>query len=124
MVYKTPYFSNVEDMIGKLNRLQANIELMFDPERVTLLDMAKVGQKPRFNTLEELHNMPLQKMGEYEAYQAARTRYYGPPFKKIEEEKEKTHAFGNPYKLKGLGAGIDEVREQENWSDSREKDSI
>lgn len=29
--------------------------------------------------------------------------------RKIDEEKDRTHAFGNPYKLKGLGAGIDEV---------------
>uniref|UniRef100_A0A8R1DW43 Integrator complex subunit 6-like beta-barrel domain-containing protein n=1 Tax=Caenorhabditis japonica TaxID=281687 RepID=A0A8R1DW43_CAEJA len=107
-VYKTPLSSSIENMVSKLNRIQANIDLMFDPEKPTLLDMAKLGAKPRFNTLEELHNMPLKTMGEYEPYQAARSKFYGAPFKRIEEEKERTHAFGNPYKLKGMG-GIDEV---------------
>ncbi|CAI2350538.1 unnamed protein product [Caenorhabditis sp. 36 PRJEB53466] len=107
--YKTPHCGSVEDMVGKLNRIQANLELMFDPGRVTLLDMAKLGTRVQFSTLEELHNMTMKSMGEYEGYQAARVRHYGQPFKKIEEEKERSHAFGNPYKLKGLGAGIDEV---------------
>ncbi|EGT31963.1 hypothetical protein CAEBREN_28824 [Caenorhabditis brenneri] len=53
--------------------------------------------------------MPQKHMGEYEPYQAARIRHYGQPMRKIDEEKDRTHAFGNPYKLKGLGAGIDEV---------------
>ncbi|CCD67654.1 VWFA domain-containing protein [Caenorhabditis elegans] len=107
--YRTPYSSPIEDLTSKLNRIQANIELMFDPNKITLLDMAKLGTKARFNTLEELHNMPQKLMGEYEPYQAARVKYYGQPMRKIDEEKDRTHAFGNPYKLKGLGAGIDEV---------------
>ena len=39
----------------------------------------------------------------------ARQQFYGPPMRKIDEERDRTHAFGNPYKLKGMGAGIDEV---------------
>uniref|UniRef100_A0A1I7TVI4 TAFII55_N domain-containing protein n=1 Tax=Caenorhabditis tropicalis TaxID=1561998 RepID=A0A1I7TVI4_9PELO len=90
-------------------RIQANLDMVFDPSKPTLLDMAKLGAKPRFNTLEELHNMPQKHMGEYEPYQAARIRHYGQPLRKIEEEKDRSQAFGNPYKLKYGGAGIDEV---------------
>lgn len=107
--YRTPYTTNIEDLVAKLPRIQANLEMVFNPHKPTLLDMAKLGTKPRFNTLEELHNMPQKHMGEYEPYQTARVRHYGPPMRKIDEEKDRTHAFGNPYKLKGLGAGIDEV---------------
>ncbi|EGT53785.1 CBN-DIC-1 protein [Caenorhabditis brenneri] len=107
--YRTPYTTNIEDLVSKLPRIQANLEMVFNPHKPTLLDMAKLGAKPRFNTLEELHNMPQKHMGEYEPYQAARIRHYGQPMRKIDEEKDRTHAFGNPYKLKGLGAGIDEV---------------
>lgn len=109
--YRTPYTSNIEDLVGKINRIEANLQMVFDPEKPTLLDMAKLGTKPRFNILEELHNMPQKCMGEYESYQAARIRHYGQPMRKIDEDKDRTHAFGNPYKLKGLGAGgIDELQ--------------
>ncbi|EFP08671.1 hypothetical protein CRE_30268 [Caenorhabditis remanei] len=107
--YRNPYSSTIEDLVSKLNKIEANVEMLFNPHKTTLLDMAKLGVKPRFNTLEELHNMPQKTMGEYEAYQAARQQFYGPPMRKIDEERDRTHAFGNPYKLKGMGAGIDEV---------------
>lgn len=108
--YRTPYTSKIEDLVGKLNRLQANVEMIFDPKKPTLLDMAKCGPRPRFNILEELHNMPQKHMGEYESYQQARGRFYGATMRKLwEEDKDKTHAFGNPYKLKMGGAGVDEV---------------
>ncbi|CAI5448495.1 unnamed protein product [Caenorhabditis angaria] len=108
-IYRSPWSSGIDEMVAKLNKMQANVDLMFEPSKVTLLDMARVGIKPRFNNLEELHNLPLKTMGEYEPYQTARVKYYGQPMKKIEEEKERTHAFGNPYKLKSFGTGIDEI---------------
>lgn len=107
--YRTPYTSSIEDLVSKLNRIQANVDLLFDPNKTTILDLAKVGVKPRFNTIEERHNMPQKLMGEYEPYQRSREKHYGSPMRKIDEEKDRTHAFGNPYKLKGMGAGIDEV---------------
>ncbi|PIC36512.1 hypothetical protein B9Z55_015473 [Caenorhabditis nigoni] len=107
--YRNPYIGSVEDIVSKLNRIQANVDMLFNPNKASLLDMARLGDRPRFNTLEELHNMPQKLMGEYEPYQAARLKFYGQPMRKIDEEKDRTHAFGNPYKLKGLGAGIDEV---------------
>lgn len=108
-LYRNPYATTVEDIASKLNRIQANLEMVYNPNKATLLDMARMGSRARFNTLEESHNMPQKLMGEYEPYQQARLKHYGPPMRKINEEVDRTHAFGNPYKMKGMGAGIDEV---------------
>ncbi|CAB3409207.1 unnamed protein product [Caenorhabditis bovis] len=121
MAFRTPWSSPIEDLTLKLTKMQANVDLMFDPNRITLLDMARPDAKPSFHILEEAHNLPLKIMGEYEPYQQARIRVYGAPFRKIEEEKERTHAFGNPYKLRSLGT-VDEVSMDSSIVDNNKRE--
>ncbi|CAD6191324.1 unnamed protein product [Caenorhabditis auriculariae] len=122
-IYRNPLTASTLEMINNLTRLQANCELMLDVRNVNILDGAKPGLRARFHNLEELHNLSISSMGNYDNYIKTRQEIGLAPLRELEPP-VRPQAFGNPFKVKNLtsGTGIDEVMDsQADASMRREK---
>lgn len=59
--------------------------------------------------VEDLHNQPISKMGNYQEYMACLSNIGAGPLRELEPQAARPHAFGNPFKLDKKSMAIDEV---------------
>lgn len=112
-ILRNPFEPTTLDMVMALPKMEANCNLMFNPPPVNVLDGAKPGMKTWFHSLEDLHNLPIASMGNYDEYIKGKIECGGGPLREVIEAPKRTQVFGNPYKVKSFGAGIDEVMDSQ-----------
>jgi hypothetical protein len=61
--------------------------------------------------LEDLHTLPVTKMGDYQEYSKRLCDIGMAPMREFEPQVAKAHAFGNPFKLDKKSMSVDEVGE-------------
>uniref|UniRef100_A0A0K0CSS0 VWFA domain-containing protein n=1 Tax=Angiostrongylus cantonensis TaxID=6313 RepID=A0A0K0CSS0_ANGCA len=109
--FRNPFIVPALDMVGHLPRLRANLDMTFRESTFSLLDGGPPGVDLKLHTSDELHQLPIAQMGNYEEYIKGLAAVGRGPLRPVEPTPVRTHAFGNPFKTDKKSLAIDEVGE-------------
>ncbi|VDM59730.1 unnamed protein product [Angiostrongylus costaricensis] len=109
--FRNPFIVPALDMVGHLPRLRANLDMTFRESTFSLLDGGPPGVDLKLHTSDELHQLPIAQMGNYEEYIKGLASVGRGPLRPVEPTPVRTHAFGNPFKTDKKSLAIDEVGE-------------
>jgi len=108
--FKNPFDIERHNLLDQLEKMTQNFNQQVDVSSSHVLEGGMPGMKIKLQHAEELHNLPVAKMGKFEEYDR-RLRAIGlGPQRELEAPPVRKHEFGNPFKVvKSLA--VDEVGE-------------
>ncbi|WKX89517.1 hypothetical protein Q1695_008853 [Nippostrongylus brasiliensis] len=109
--FRNPFIVPALEMVGQLPRLRANLDMILRESPVAVLDGGPPGVDLKLHNSDELHQLPIAQMGNYEEYIKGIVAAGGGPLRPLEPTPVRTHAFGNPFKTDKKSLAIDEVGE-------------
>nr|CAD2146044.1 unnamed protein product [Meloidogyne enterolobii] len=116
--FKNPFDIARENLYFQLDKMRLNFDQQVQTSNLHVLEGGLPGQKIKLQHAEDLHNLPIAKMGIYEEYMKSLNAIGLGPKRELEPQVARPHAFGNPFKLDKKNMSIvDEVGEMNVNSD-------
>ncbi|KAK6728448.1 hypothetical protein RB195_005840 [Necator americanus] len=109
--FKNPFIAPALELVGQLPRLRANLDMTLRDSTIAVLDGGPPGVDLKLHNSDELHQLPIAQMGNYEEYIKGLAAVGKGPLRPVEPTPVRTHAFGNPFKTDKKSLAIDEVGE-------------
>ncbi|KAJ1362724.1 hypothetical protein KIN20_022385 [Parelaphostrongylus tenuis] len=109
--FRNPFIVPALEVVEQLPRMRANLDMTFRENSFSVLDGGPPGVDMKLHTSDELHQLPIAQMGNYEEYIKALVAIGRGPLRPVEPTPVRTHAFGNPFKTDKKSLAIDEVGE-------------
>ncbi|EYC26074.1 hypothetical protein Y032_0011g1546 [Ancylostoma ceylanicum] len=109
--FKNPFIAPALELVGQLPRLRANLDMTLRDSPIAVLDGGPPGVDLKLHNSDELHQLPIAQMGNYEEYIKGLAAVGKGPLRPVEPTPVRTHAFGNPFKTDKKSLAIDEVGE-------------
>ncbi|PIO76062.1 hypothetical protein TELCIR_01867 [Teladorsagia circumcincta] len=109
--FRNPFIVPALEMVGELPRLRANLDMTLRENTFAILDGGPPGVDLKLHNSDELHQLPIAQMGNYEEYIKGLAAVGRGPLRPVEPTPVRTHAFGNPFKTDKKSLAIDEVGE-------------
>ncbi|KAL7071221.1 hypothetical protein ACQ4LE_009544 [Meloidogyne hapla] len=110
--FKNPFDIARENLYSQLDKMRLNFDQQVQTSNLHVLEGGLPGQKIKLQHAEDLHNLPIAKMGIYEEYMKSLNAIGLGPKRELEPQVARPHAFGNPFKLDKKNMSIvDEVGE-------------
>ncbi|KAK5985313.1 VWFA domain-containing protein [Trichostrongylus colubriformis] len=109
--FRNPFIVPALEMVGQLPRLRANLDMTLRENTFAVLDGGPPGVDLKLHNSDELHQLPIAQMGNYEEYIKGLAAVGRGPLRPVEPTPVRTHAFGNPFKTDKKSLAIDEVGE-------------
>lgn len=92
--YRNPFEIHRRDLLQQICKMRANF-MQNLRDALPVLEGGLPGTKLKLQNAEELHNLPVGQMGNYQDYLAGMPK----PLKEIDVLPYRAHAFGNPFKV-------------------------
>ncbi|KAF7635547.1 hypothetical protein Mgra_00005089 [Meloidogyne graminicola] len=113
--FKNPFDIPRINLYSQLEKMRLNFDQQVQTSNLHVLEGGLPGQKIKLQHAEDLHNLPIAKMGIYEEYMRSLNAIGLGPKRELEPQIARPHAFGNPFKLDKKNMSIvDEVGEMNN----------
>lgn len=109
--FRNPFIVPALEMVEQLPRLRANLDMTLRDSPIAVLDGGPPGVDLKLHNSDEIHQLPIAQMGNYEEYIKGLAAVGGAPLRPLEPTPVRTHAFGNPFKTDKKSLAIDEVGE-------------
>ncbi|VDN32928.1 unnamed protein product [Cylicostephanus goldi] len=105
--FKNPFIAPAIELVEELPRLRANLDMTLRDSPIAVLDGGPPGVDLKLHNSDELHQLPISQMGNYEEYIKGLAAVGKGPLRPVEPTPVRTHAFGNPFKTdkKTVGKG-------------------
>ncbi|PAV81259.1 hypothetical protein WR25_08467 [Diploscapter pachys] len=109
--FRNPFSIPKETLSQHIMKLRANTSLLLRENHLPVLNGGLPGTVMRLHTAEEIHNLPVARMGNFEEYIKGYEALGMGPMREVEPKPMRLHAFGNPFKTDKKSMAIDEVSE-------------
>ncbi|KAI6174997.1 VWFA domain-containing protein [Aphelenchoides bicaudatus] len=109
--FRNPFDIDREELLEQLEKMRVNLDLQISNRSIAALEGGMPGQRIRLQHAEDLHALPITKMGDYQEYNKRLNDIGKGPMRELEPQVAKAHAFGNPFKLDKKSMSVDEVGE-------------
>ncbi|KHN74705.1 Integrator complex subunit 6-A [Toxocara canis] len=111
MKFRNPFEIPRSQLIEQVEKMRVNLALHLRDTNVSALVGGRPGMSIKLQHAEDLHNLPVGEMGNYQEYvKGLEATGRGPP-REVEPQAIRAHAFGNPFKIDKKSIAVDEVGE-------------
>lgn len=107
--FRNPFEIKREHLVEQLGKMGTNLFLNLDERRVPVLEGGLPGTIINLQNAEDLHNLPVSQMGNYQDYVKGLEAIGRGPLREVEPQAIRVHAFGNPFKIDKKSIAVDEV---------------
>ncbi|KAI6204025.1 VWFA domain-containing protein [Aphelenchoides besseyi] len=110
--FRNPYDIKKSEIVDHLERMVNNLDAVFAKRSITQLEGGPPGKRMRLQHAEDIHQLPVGKMGDYQDYLKRMAENGRAPLRELEPQVSRPHAFGNPFKYDKKSMTVDEVKEE------------
>uniref|UniRef100_A0A9J2P9D4 VWFA domain-containing protein n=1 Tax=Ascaris lumbricoides TaxID=6252 RepID=A0A9J2P9D4_ASCLU len=109
--FRNPFEIPRSQLIEQVEKMQVNLALHLSDAHVPALIGGRPGTSIKLHHAEDLHNLPVGEMGNYQEYVKSLEAIGRGPLREVEPQAIRAHAFGNPFKIDKKSIAVDEVGE-------------
>ncbi|KAL3990048.1 von Willebrand factor type A domain family protein [Acanthocheilonema viteae] len=109
--FRNPFEIRRSRLFEQLQKMRINLLQQLNIGQIPVFEGGRPGTSIKLQHAEDLHNLPISQMGNYQEYIKSLEAVGRGPLREVEPQAIRVHAFGNPFKIDKKTMTVDEVGE-------------
>ncbi|OZC07979.1 hypothetical protein X798_04975 [Onchocerca flexuosa] len=109
--FRNPFEIRRSKLFEQVRKMRINLMQQLNIRQIPVFEGGRPGTSIKLQHAEDLHNLPISQMGNYQEYIKSLEAVGRGPLREVEPQAIRVHAFGNPFKIDKKTMTVDEVGE-------------
>uniref|UniRef100_A0A915PHN2 Integrator complex subunit 6-like beta-barrel domain-containing protein n=1 Tax=Setaria digitata TaxID=48799 RepID=A0A915PHN2_9BILA len=109
--FRNPFEIKRSRLFEQVQKMRINLMQQLTMGQIPVFEGGRPGTSIKLQHAEDLHNLPISQMGNYQEYIKSLEAVGRGPLREVEPQAIRVHAFGNPFKIDKKTMAVDEVGE-------------
>ncbi|VDK78940.1 unnamed protein product [Litomosoides sigmodontis] len=109
--FRNPFEIKRGRLFEQVQKMRINLMQQLNIGQIPVFEGGRPGTSIKLQHAEDLHNLPISQMGNYQEYIKSLEAVGRGPLREVEPQAIRVHAFGNPFKIDKKTMTVDEVGE-------------
>ncbi|KAK6113199.1 von Willebrand factor type A domain family protein [Brugia pahangi] len=109
--FRNPFEIRRGKLFEQVQKMRINLMQQLNVGQIPIFEGGRPGTSIKLQHAEDLHNLPIGQMGNYQEYIKSLEAVGRGPLREVEPQAIRVHAFGNPFKIDKKTMTVDEVGE-------------
>ncbi|CAG9530756.1 unnamed protein product [Cercopithifilaria johnstoni] len=109
--FRNPFEIRRGRLFEQVQKMRINLMQQLNVGQIPIFEGGRPGTNIKLQHAEDLHNLPIGQMGNYQEYIKSLEAVGRGPLREVEPQAIRVHAFGNPFKIDKKTMTVDEVGE-------------
>ncbi|KAM3727772.1 Integrator complex subunit 6-A [Dirofilaria immitis] len=109
--FRNPFEIRRGKLFEQVQKMRINLMQQLSIGQIPVFEGGRPGTSIKLQHAEDLHNLPISQMGNYQEYIKSLEAVGRAPLREVEPQAIRVHAFGNPFKIDKKTMTVDEVGE-------------